>query len=270
MTELGNLDLVNDFEMIKQGAEAKIYIGKKETNNGLIVKERFKKSYRHPDLDKTLTKHRIKIEERLLKKALSLGISVPQVFKSDFNRGFLVMEFVKNSQTVKDYLFDLAKKGGEKEEELKSKVAREVGRIIGILHKNKVIHGDLTTSNFLILNNTEPMVIYFIDFGLSFDSSSLEDKAVDLYVLERALLSTHSEDAEIIFEQILKAYAEAYGNDYNNVHERLEQVRQRGRKRTMVGWILFEIQLSFIKIKLIQISNVSFFDLNYSINWIKK
>lgn len=30
-----------------------------------------------------------------------------------------------------------------------------------------------------------------IDFGLSYQSSLLEDKAVDLYVLERALLSSH-------------------------------------------------------------------------------
>jgi tRNA A-37 threonylcarbamoyl transferase component Bud32 len=30
-----------------------------------------------------------------------------------------------------------------------------------------------------------------IDFGLSYNSSLAEDKAVDLYVLERAFLSTH-------------------------------------------------------------------------------
>jgi TP53 regulating kinase-like protein len=129
----------------------------------------------------------------------------------------------------------VVKQGGENEEELKAKVAREIGKVIGILHKNQIIHGDLTTSNFLILKDSEPAVVYFIDFGLSFSSNMLEDKAVDLYVLERALLSTHSEDAERIFEQILKAYAEAYDKDYDKVHERLEQVRLRGRKRTMVG-----------------------------------
>jgi hypothetical protein len=31
----------------------------------------------------------------------------------------------------------------------------------------------------------------FLDFGLSTVSSSVEDKAVDMYVLERAYLSTH-------------------------------------------------------------------------------
>ena len=30
-----------------------------------------------------------------------------------------------------------------------------------------------------------------IDFGLSFMSAKIEDKAVDIYVLKRALISTH-------------------------------------------------------------------------------
>ncbi len=36
-----------------------------------------------------------------------------------------------------------------------------------------------------------------IDFGLGASSATAESKAVDLYVLERALLSTHT-DADII------------------------------------------------------------------------
>lgn len=34
---------------------------------------------------------------------------------------------------------------------------------------------------------------YFIDFGLSYVKKNLEDFAVDLYVLEKAFVSTHSE-----------------------------------------------------------------------------
>ena len=40
-----------------------------------------------------------------------------------------------------------------------------------------------------------------IDFGLSFNSASVEDKAVDLYVLERAFSSTHP-DSESLFEMV--------------------------------------------------------------------
>ncbi len=41
-----------------------------------------------------------------------------------------------------------------------------------------------------------------IDFGLGASSGTAESKAVDLYVLERALLSTHT-DADIIVRYIL-------------------------------------------------------------------
>lgn len=79
------------------------------------------------------------------------------------------------------------------------------------------------------------MKIYFIDFGLSSVSKQLEDKAVDLYVLERALLSTHSQQAEHIFEHILKGYCETHLKGVDKVIERFEAVRLRGRKRTMIG-----------------------------------
>lgn len=38
-----------------------------------------------------------------------------------------------------------------------------------------------------------------IDFGLSFNSDLVEDRAVDLYVLERAFLSSHPESSLIVF-----------------------------------------------------------------------
>ena len=37
----------------------------------------------------------------------------------------------------------------------------------------------------------ESLQIALIDFGLSYVKNSAEDKAVDLYVLERAFVSTH-------------------------------------------------------------------------------
>ena len=41
-----------------------------------------------------------------------------------------------------------------------------------------------------------------IDFGLSFTSTLHEDKAVDLYVLERALLSMHSSCGNVVSDSI--------------------------------------------------------------------
>jgi TP53 regulating kinase-like protein len=72
-----------------------------------------------------------------------------------------------------------------------------------------------------------------IDFGLSFQSRLLEDRAVDLYVLERALLSTHPHSAKL-FARILQSYA-AHCALGAKVLRRLDDVRARGRKRDMVG-----------------------------------
>jgi TP53 regulating kinase-like protein len=40
--------------------------------------------------------------------------------------------------------------------------------------------------------------LYLIDFGLSFVSGKLEDKAVDIYVLKRAFISTHPGSEELV------------------------------------------------------------------------
>ena len=63
----------------------------------------------------------------------------------------------------------------------------KLGRLINRLHEIGIIHGDLTTSNMIYNENN----IGLLDFGLSYTKSSAEDKAVDLYVLERAFISTH-------------------------------------------------------------------------------
>lgn len=70
-------------------------------------------------------------------------------------------------------------------------LAVRTGNAIASLHRANLIHGDLTTSNFMLRKSD--MRVVFIDFGLSYTSTMAEDRAVDLYVLERAFLSTHTE-----------------------------------------------------------------------------
>ena len=74
----------------------------------------------------------------------------------------------------------------------------KIGETIGILHKNDIMHGDLTTSNLLYDDKTNQ--IYVIDFGLSQKDCKIEDKAVDLYVLERAFTSTHPFSESLVFQ----------------------------------------------------------------------
>lgn len=61
-----------------------------------------------------------------------------------------------------------------------------------------------------------------IDFGLSFQSTLVEDKAVDLYVLERAFASTHPQ-SEPLFAAVLEAYARELGEkSWNTLKKRLD------------------------------------------------
>lgn len=93
------------------------------------------------------------------------------------------MEYI-NGASVRDHLVTAEGQTPEAQ----AKIAAEIGRAVGVMHNIDVIHGDLTTSNLLMRDSGSVVVI---DFGLSYVSQLVEDKAVDLYVLERALISTH-------------------------------------------------------------------------------
>lgn len=118
-------------------------------------------------------------------------------------------------------------------------LAQRIGFVLATMHANNIIHGDLTTSNMLIkktesFEQSQPRNFMLIDFGLSQTSSMAEDKGVDLYVLEKAILSTHP-NSEHIVTAILSSYAETNKTESESVLKKLNEVRLRGRKRTMVG-----------------------------------
>jgi TP53 regulating kinase-like protein len=61
-----------------------------------------------------------------------------------------------------------------------------------------------------------------VDFGLAYTSSSTEDKAVDLYVLERAFASTHP-NSEPLFGRVLEGYKGKMGKEWTVIGRRLEE-----------------------------------------------
>ncbi|GFP92325.1 ekc/keops complex subunit bud32 [Phtheirospermum japonicum] len=172
--------------LIKQGAEARVFestfVGRRS-----IVKERFSKKYRHPSLDSKITLRGLNAEARGTTKARKLGVSTPALYAVDPLVHSLTFEFVEGP-AVKDVFLDFGSEGIVQER--LDDIATQIGDAIAKIHDGGLIHGDLTTSNMLIRNGTNQLVL--IDFGLSFTSTLPEDKAVDLYVLERALLSMHS------------------------------------------------------------------------------
>ena len=112
-----------------------------------------------------------------------------------------------------------------------------VGMVIAEIHKCGLVHGDLTTTNFMIKHDKSSIIP--IDFGLSSFSTSAEDRAVDLYVLERSLLTSGRDDASLFSNFLLEKYKKEMESTSISVItaiiNKLDEVKARGRKRDMVG-----------------------------------
>ncbi|KAL4915845.1 EKC/KEOPS complex subunit bud32 [Aspergillus aurantiobrunneus] len=247
---------------IYQGAEAHLYKTTFLTPPvPVALKIRPSKPYRHPILDRRLTRARILQEARCLQKLVREGVSVPALLGLDWEGSsaataiaggsWLVMEWVEGSvvrevlDRWEEYIKNLEKGGGVPGEGEEGKVCglmRRIGGAVGGLHRAGVIHGDLTTSNLMLRSEDgagggeSPSLegeVVIIDFGLAGQSSQDEDRAVDLYVLERAFGSSHPR-TERFFEEVISGYRESYKGAPSTL-KRLEDVRMRGRKRSMIG-----------------------------------
>jgi len=214
--------------LVKQGAEARIYEGT-FLGKDAIIKERFSKKYRHPDLDTSLTKERLRAEAKALVLCKTLGVNAPTVYLCDTETNIIVMERLSQAVTVRDRIFKLLK---EKDDKSLDELAKSIGALVAKIHAGGLIHGDITTSNIMV--DEDDGKLFFIDFGLSFKAGLSEDKGVDLYVLERAFLSTHP-NTEDIFKAILISYQKSSGKQGAETLKKFEEIRQRGRKRTMLG-----------------------------------
>ncbi|KAI1890414.1 hypothetical protein AGOR_G00153470 [Albula goreensis] len=221
---------LNSVELLKQGAEARVYRGK-FLGKPTIMKERFSKLYRHPTLDEKLTHRRTVQEVRSILRCRRAGISTPVVYFVDYTSHCIFLEDIVGSVTVRDYINST--QGSETK--CLNLLARKMGQILAKMHDEDLIHGDLTTSNMLLRQGSggEEADLVLIDFGLSYISSLPEDKGVDLYVLEKAFLSTHP-NTEVLFDTLLKSYTAA-SKKAPAVIKKLDEVRLRGRKRSMVG-----------------------------------
>jgi Kae1-associated kinase Bud32 len=196
-------------KVLSSGAEATIYIdgaNKSQT----VDKERSKKNYRHNSIDETLRKARTRKESKILHSLEKYGF-VPKILKQDeYN---IIMEYVDGVQL---------KKAIDKD----PKLALLVGKNLTIMHDNNIIHGDLTTSNMLLTKKGKIQKLYFIDFGLSYTSTRVEDMAVDIHLFKQALESKHYKIASKAYIQFIKGYNP---KNKKEILERLEIVEQRGR-----------------------------------------
>lgn len=220
-------------KLLTQGAEGRVYVAD-WLGRSVIIKERFAKKYRHADLDAHITNERIKAEARALTRCRSLGIRTPAVYDVNFEKRELVLEKISDSITVRNYIYSATEKSLAMDNCEILNLAEKIGKILAKMHANHIIHGDLTTSNMLLVEPYNSSEVILIDFGLSSVEERAEDKAVDLYVLERAVLSTHP-NTEAFVKHLISAYENAGGDTAKVVTKRLEEVRTRGRKKLCFG-----------------------------------
>ena len=187
--------------MKEKGAEATITVADEKVN-----KERKEKKYRHRELDQKIREERTDTEVKLMKEAIKYGVNAPRPEKT----GNAEIEMKKiDGRPLKEEI-------SERPELLKG-----YGENVAKMHSADVIHGDLTTSNALVDEG-----LYLIDFGLSFRSDRVEDKAVDIHLLKQVLNSSHPEVAEEAWNRFLDGYRP---ENRDEVLEQLEEVEKRGR-----------------------------------------
>lgn len=218
--------------VLKQGAEARIY----ETDffgRSALIKRRFSKKYRHANLDDILCKERTRAEVRALIRCSLAGIQTPSLYFVDISTSSIWLEYEKDSVTVKNFINDIVLKNDDDSTKKMKALAEKIGKTLAKLHSNNIIHGDLTTSNMLLYPPYEKSNIVLIDFGLSYVESCPEDKGVDLYVLEKAFISTHP-ILKWVLDLLISIYMKE-GTNTSDVLKKLKEIRLRGRKRTMVG-----------------------------------
>jgi N6-L-threonylcarbamoyladenine synthase/protein kinase Bud32 len=188
-------------KLIGKGAEADLFF-----DDGFVKKIRVSKGYRLKELDDDLRHKRTRSESKILKKIGDIGPGFISCDVDEIRMNFIQGSLVKN---VLDTNLDLA---------------NNIGILIARLHDLDVVHGDLTTSNMILSSNG----LKIIDFGLSFISDKVEDKAVDIHLFKEAITSKHFAFEDIIWKNFIKGYNPKNKED---VLSRLSVVESRGRNK---------------------------------------
>ena len=205
-------------KLLKKGAEADVYLsswnGKKA-----ILKIRKEKTYRNSVLDKRIRKQRTIKESEIISQVKSFGISTPLIYFLDINKCSILMQYI-DGKLVRDM-----------NEKIIEKTCFEIGKIVGILHKNGIMHGDLTTSNFILTKKQ----LVLIDFGLANRTEKPDDHAIDLRLFKEIVNSAHANILKKSWNNFLKGYSKSVGEKYSKkIIKLVAVIESRGRYATVV------------------------------------
>jgi len=205
-------------KLLKKGAEADLYQTKWQ-NSQAILKIRKIKNYRNSLLDLKIRKQRTIKECQMISFVKSFGIPTPLIYFVNLKTTSIMMQEIPGTP-----VHDLS------ESEI-VEVSKDIGKLVGTLHKNGVMHGDLTTSNFILFKNT----VFVIDFGLSQNTIKSEDHAVDLRLIKEILNSAHAKIMLSSWKNFLNGYKSIVGNAYyTKITKLVSDIESRGRYAEVV------------------------------------
>jgi len=205
-------------KLLKKGAEGDIFLiswNKKKA----ILKARKKKDYRNSSLDQRIRKQRTIRECEIISEVKSFGISTPLIYNMDTKNCNIIMQYI-----VGTLVNDLS-------ESKLIKSCTEIGKIVGLMHKNGIMHGDLTTSNFIVSKGK----MFVLDFGLANKTNKPEDHAVDLRLLKEILNSAHTKIMNKAWSNFLKGYKSAVGSShFSKITNLVKVIESRGRYANVI------------------------------------
>ena len=182
------------------------------------MKIRRPKAYRNTDLDERIRRSRTIKEAQSISRARSCGVLSPLVYFMDTKECSITIQYIDGIlvRDLSGIKFDNA--------------CRKIGSMAATLHKNGIMHGDMTTSNFLLGKKG----MYMIDFGLSISTIKIDDLAVDLRLFKEALSSAHSKRLKSAWNAFLSGYKKttAEKKTYEKILERVAIIEGRGRYAT--------------------------------------
>ncbi len=202
-----------DTPEMTRGAEATIahgtFLGRRA-----LIKTRPPKAYRHPELDSKIRSSRTRNEARIVHEARRAGVRTPCIYDIDLKECSITMEYL-DGRSVKDIL--------DSEPSSASDICGMIGETVAKLHSADICHGDLTTSNMILCDGE----LCLIDFSMGCTKAGLEDKGVDIRLLERAFTSAHTELTDAFGTMMDSYYANI--SEPDRMRRKVEDIRNRGR-----------------------------------------
>jgi TP53 regulating kinase-like protein len=201
-------------KLIRRGAEADILLGR-WVGEPAVFKVRTRRPYMLREMDDKMRAARTLREAELLGAAKGVGVSTPLVFHVDVGAYTIVMQYLQGPR-LKELLM-----GGDPRVDL----CGTMGSYLARLHAGGVVHGDPTTSNFILSRGR----LAVIDFGLSHRSAAVEDLAVDLHLVKEVFHSAHSGVGGAAIRAFREGYTKEMGAAAEQIWERVNDIERRGR-----------------------------------------